>query len=118
MKIISQRKHIEEKHYEIFFQFTDSKSLYGFGFPALSTGEVDLENLQKRSAAPEFKTHTHSYSQPAIGCCDYCKAEVVLDRFTNTCECGRDYNGSGQLLAARSQWGEETGETYADISDL
>jgi hypothetical protein len=34
---------------------------------------------------------------------------------TNTCECGRDYNWGGQLLAPRSQWGEETGETAADI---
>ncbi len=28
--------------------------------------------------------------------------------------CGREYNSAGQLLADRSQWGAETGETAAD----
>ena len=46
--------------------------------------------------------------------CD-CGEEVVCARFTNTCECGREYNTSGQLLADRSQWGWETGEHPADI---
>lgn len=30
-------------------------------------------------------------------------------------KCGRDYNSSGQRLAPRSQWGEETGETAEDF---
>lgn len=29
--------------------------------------------------------------------------------------CGTEQNSSGQLLAPRSQWGEETGESYSDI---
>lgn len=29
-------------------------------------------------------------------------------------KCGREYNSAGQLLADRSQWGEETGETAQD----
>ena len=48
------------------------------------------------------------------GTCD-CGATVVCRGFTNRCACGRDYNMSGQLLAARSQWGEETGERVEDI---
>jgi hypothetical protein len=52
--------------------------------------------------------------QPAVGVCA-CGAHVELDRFTNTCECGRDYNSSGQLLAPREFWGEETGESVSDI---
>jgi hypothetical protein len=40
---------------------------------------------------------------------------VVLDGFTCPCECGADYNSSGQLLSHRSQWGEETGESASDI---
>lgn len=32
-----------------------------------------------------------------------------------TCECGAEYNSAGQRLAPREQWGEETGESYADI---
>lgn len=52
--------------------------------------------------------------QPAIGLCE-CGREVELYGFTNTCDCGRDYNSCGQLLAPRSQWGEETGEALCDI---
>lgn len=29
-------------------------------------------------------------------------------------KCGSEYNSSGQKLAPREQWGEETGETAAD----
>jgi hypothetical protein len=47
--------------------------------------------------------------------CD-CGEEVYCDGFTNTCECcGADYNSAGQQLAPRCFWGEETGESIADI---
>jgi len=49
-----------------------------------------------------------------IGEC-VCGREVMLYSFTNACDCGRDYNMSGQELAPRSQWGEETGESASDI---
>ncbi len=57
-------------------------------------------------------------SIPAVGECDNCKRHVTLGNFTNTCECGCDYNMSGQKLADRSQWGEETGESVADILNV
>lgn len=57
---------------------------------------------------------SYTYTGPLILGCS-CGREVALDGFTNTCECGRDYNSSGMLLASRSQWGEETGETLGDI---
>lgn len=57
----------------------------------------------------------HRWLAPAVGLCQ-CGHLVTLYGFTNTCErCGRDYNMDGQLLAPREQWGEETGETLADI---
>ena len=47
--------------------------------------------------------------------CD-CGKTLACPDFTNTCDyCGRGYNWAGQLLASRSQWGEETGEIEADI---
>ena len=52
---------------------------------------------------------------PAIGECVRCGEAVELGGFTNTCDCGADYNWGGQLLACRSQWGEETGESLSDI---
>ena len=52
---------------------------------------------------------------PALGQCS-CGEEVLLSGFTNTCDqCGKDYNLSGQELAPRSQWDEETGESLSDI---
>lgn len=60
----------------------------------------------------------YGYSSRAVkrkvGKC-VCGREVQLLEFTNTCVCGRDYNMSGQLLAARTQWGTETGESASDI---
>ena len=47
-----------------------------------------------------------------------CGRDVEFSKFTNTCECGADYNMSGQQLAPRSQWGEETGESLADILQI
>jgi len=55
---------------------------------------------------------------PAIGVCNRCSAEVVLGGFTNTCECGADYNSAGQELAPRCFWGEETGESLSDIMSV
>lgn len=46
--------------------------------------------------------------------CD-CGRRLVCDSFTNTCECGADFNMSGDRLASRSQWGEETGESASDL---
>lgn len=43
-----------------------------------------------------------------------CGLEIECFHFTNTCECGADYNHAGQRLASRSQWGEETGEHWTD----
>jgi hypothetical protein len=45
----------------------------------------------------------------------HCGERLVCGEFTNTCDCGRDYNMNGTLLAPRDRWGEETGESVADI---
>lgn len=60
----------------------------------------------------------HSWTEPAVIQCDGCKRHVTLHGFTNTCDCGADYNSSGQRLAPREQWGEETGEPLADILQI
>lgn len=56
----------------------------------------------------------YSYRERAILKCT-CGNEVVLSSFTNTCMvCRADYNMSGELLAPRCYWGEETGEHWTD----
>lgn len=42
-----------------------------------------------------------------------CGTELTLySGWANECTCGTEYNGSGQTLAPRHMWGEETGETF------
>jgi hypothetical protein len=54
----------------------------------------------------------------AVGLCD-CGCKVHLSGFTNTCDrCSADYNSSGQRLAPREGWGEETGEHLSDILNV
>jgi hypothetical protein len=53
------------------------------------------------------------FNAPVILC--HCGREVLCTGFTNTCECGADYNSLGQRLAPREQWGYETDESSADI---
>jgi hypothetical protein len=44
-----------------------------------------------------------------------CGQWLRCDRFTVTCDgCGTDYNQSGQALAPREFWGEETGEHWSE----
>jgi len=81
----------------------DQNYLAALGNPAMGNAEIIREERR--------------YYQPPILLCS-CGAEVVLSGFTNTCRCHRDYNSSGQLLASRDQWGEETGEHPADIGRI
>ncbi len=71
--------------------------------------------LHTYKVSPEIQTYGKHIHTPAVGECNRCGADVHLYGFTNTCECGADYNMSGQELAPREQWGEETGESLADI---
>lgn len=65
---------------------------------------------------PFHETQTRRVWVPAQARCD-CGATVYLHRsLTNYCDkCDREYNASGQLLADRSQWGDDTGESVSDI---
>ena len=100
----------------------------GFSFPCDNDGRPEppanpaaAENLRK-CLAGEFpgledkgvRHWTHRQRIPMLIRCD-CNRELELtDCMTNRCECGTFYNGSGQRLAHPSQWGEETGERFAD----
>jgi len=127
MRIIQHRKQITETEYSRDFDY-DGHSGWGFSFEcdesgnllqeseryaACLTGEVEGKRVIDRG----IRSYTRTYTEPAIGKCD-CGRAVYLDGFTNTCDCGRDYNWAGQLLAPRSQWGEETGESLSDILNI
>jgi len=127
MRIISHRKTIHSVSYNHLFSWVDNTDS-GFSFDCDKEGNV----LQGKfgPAADNYRKckdgtynvidkgiveYSHHYNEPAVGECNHCQKEVVLSRFTNTCECNMDYNMSGQELACRSQWGEETGESLSDI---
>lgn len=124
-----QKVHIEE--YRLVY-VTDIKRGTSFSFPCdkegrvltLQLSDVALLNFQhccEGDISPRVEDYSYDHWDNAAIKCVRCDEEVVLHGFTNTCLTCKtrgittDYNLSGQLLAPRSQWGEETGETYADI---
>ncbi|HEY9657279.1 MAG TPA: hypothetical protein V6C65_02360 [Allocoleopsis sp.] len=130
MKIIQKRQTVECERFAYHFEFENSPGA-GFSFDCDKDGNIDLAALQKKPAALAnyqkcldgthkviavgVQRNSRTYNEPAIGKCS-CGCEVVLDRFTNTCDgCNRDYNMSGQELNPRCFWGEETGEHITDI---
>lgn len=71
-----------------------------------------LQNLEK-CLSGEYavtlqgvKNYSYTYREPAEARCSCSRIVELSDPMTNTCDCGLEYNGSGQLLAPRSQWEE------------
>lgn len=130
MKIIQHSKINIVLTYSRIFSFTSDRFTSGFAFECDERGNV-LSSITSevgsnyRQCLTGFidehkiydlgiKKYEHTYKVPAIGEC-VCGATLELSGFTNTCECGRDYNWGGQELAPRECWGEETGESAEDI---
>lgn len=127
-RIISSRARVERVEYRRSFEWWDMPGA-GFSFDADVQGNVDPASLKpaarenyEKCMSGEFHVvdrglviYRSGYWTPAVLKCD-CGAKVPLEGFTNTCDrCHADYNMSGQRLADRSQWGEETGESVADL---
>ena len=75
---------------------------------------MSIEIIQERE--PEFNEFgEHTGWTFRIGKC-HCGREILLQGWICGCGCGREYNSSGQQLAAREQWGCETGEHPADVA--
>ena len=127
IEIIKEAKRIHVVECSLEFQWRNGEPGHGFSFPCDENGRVNTAELQRPGleslAKCLFGEHDvvfegiqvlqRSYREPAIGRC-HCGREVELANFTNTCECGQDYNSSGQILAPRDCWGEETGEHWSD----
>lgn len=130
MKIIQGSQHHEEVYFERAFWYVGHRN-WGYSFKCDEKGVVDTSKLNPGQLAsyescltgtingsPVYdagvQRHVNYWVEPMVGLCR-CGESVYLDNFTNTCACGRDYSMSGQLLAPREQWGEETGEHWSDI---
>ena len=127
MEIIQRRKTERGERFYLDYRWRNDPEA-GFSFECDKDGNVDLEskpdiareNYEKCLSGEHdvvFRGIEHdewSYRVPAVGKCNDCGCEVELAQFTNTCDCGADYNMSGQQLAPREQWGYETGEHWTD----
>jgi uncharacterized CHY-type Zn-finger protein len=124
-KIVKQRERVTVTSYSLSYCWNDAPSA-GFSFPCTKEGyllplvQAGLDNFIDCITGVNdveyegIEEDEHSYTEPAILKCS-CKRNVILDSFTNTCvNCESDYNMQGQLLADRSQWGEETGEHWSE----
>jgi hypothetical protein len=128
LRIISPRRYHESTEHRLFFE-TKGAHGGGYSFACDAKGTVDVDKLPAAARIsyarclelasyfeePRVETRHNAWTEAAVGRCE-CGARVDLDSWTNTCDgCGADYDKSGFRLAERSQWGEETGETAADI---
>lgn len=133
MEIVQKRQYVECVKYVHHYEWAHLPGA-GFSFECDEDGRIDrsemhphaivnLENCIRGENEQGLQIldygverRSWGYWEPAVGKCENCKSLVTLDGFTNTCDgCGADYNSSGQRLAPRSQWGEETGESLGDI---
>lgn len=103
----------------------------GFLFDCDENGNVNVQEMAEPAQESYRKcvTNTHDrkvifrgvrkfhskYHQPTLIRCDCGEELELFDAMTNSCDCGRLYNGAGQQLAHPSQWGEETGERFDDF---
>ena len=119
---IKKAKRKERYTYRHYFTLKEDAA-YGSSFECDKDGKVLRQRSKKLfedtmvNSNYQYEGIKESYNtwvEPGIIKCS-CDRELILFGFTNTCDCGKDYNQSGQLLALRSQWGEETGESLGDI---
>jgi hypothetical protein len=118
MNIVRKSRIVHVESYGLSFEWNDMPGA-GFSFPCDKQGMVLLDemplearqNLEKcmRGEYAVFllgvQDYSYTYREPAQGQCS-CGRIVELMDFTNTCECGFEYNSCGQLLAPRNQWVE------------
>lgn len=130
MVIVTPRQRLERTEYLRSFD-TIGHPGCGYAFPCDKDGNLSPPSCSEAEAnrAKVFASigtryldrgisaQTTRWTAPAIGICERCAHLVTLEMpLANSCDgCDADYNMSGQRLAPRSLWGEETGESLSDI---
>lgn len=131
LKNFTPREPVQATHYERVFRLEDGcgsafafecdehGNVYRNRLPSLARhnlelclkGEVDGYSVR----LGVVRSHERRYVEDGSGTC-VCGAHVTLhSSWANACDCKREYNGSGQLLADRAFWGEETSESVAHM---
>ena len=132
-EFIQQRKTVVETIYFHNFDYAGDTGS-GYSFEVTESGELAepndaaIENLAKCLSGQDERgqiidkgihKHERQYREPAVLLCNCGQHVELWSSWANGCEkCGQEYNGSGQELASRSQWGYETGETQADFINM
>jgi hypothetical protein len=126
-KLITPHTRIEHVEHTIDFEDSTCPGA-GYSFPADKTGidfaelhDCAIDNLlscytRADISGPFYSAREWSYMQAAVYRCK-CGGEIVCESpYGNDCNrCNGEFNQSGQRLAPREFWGEETGESYSDI---
>lgn len=122
MKIIHARRPVLVEQYVLAFDRKSGQG--GYAFPCTKEGKVlyqemqepGLLNLQRclsggESVIPKgVQDWSYTYWDPGLLRCA-CRRIVYLDDvMTNSCDCGREYDGNGCLLAPREHWEERWDE--------
>lgn len=127
-RIITPRERVESVENRMHFSMPSG---FNFSFPCDSEGKVDVDSLPPEARENYFKCVRGNPIQsgrmewvsvhfnPAVMRCDCGQSLSLHSSWANRCsDCGREYNGSAQLLAPREQWGSETGETFEDARKI
>ncbi len=126
-KMIRYREPVNRTEHNIFFPHEPGRMTAGYSFPCDADGKVNVEALnpcaqknyamcqRERASLAVVQAHNYTFFEPALMECECGHQIEIPDHHDVRCErCRREYNSAGTLLAHRSQWGEETGETAAD----
>lgn len=133
MKIIKERTLENIVSYKKEYGDSEKESLY-FSFDCDENGNINLDllhedaikNLKEIEQGIKFingikiellgvKRYEQDVFYDAVGICEVCEDKVTLsDPMTNTCDCGAEYNRSGQRLEHRSLWDGTDGATSPD----
>jgi len=127
MKIIRERKRVEEFTYGLSFHLIECPSA-GCSFDCDEYGNIFMDDLEPVALntletaragvgtlyhEPEVTRYVSRYVDHAVGICNGCGREVVLsDPLDNECVCHRIYNMCGQELKPRDQWEEPMDYDY------
>lgn len=111
MKIQARNRKIFYTEYRMVYRFVDSED--ELSFPCNDYGEIlysemsqdELTALEACKSgeldiyAPEVKEFSKSYVASAIGTCDACGAQVVIDSDVNACSgCSSEYDYHGHPI--------------------
>lgn len=118
-KVIAPGGRVEHTERRRAFEWLDCPGA-GFSFLCDEHGNILMGDLapealdsvltcftDERVADRGIEVYSHSYREGPTVECDCGRHVHCDDSWANGCECGREYNSSGQQLAPRSQWGAE-----------